>query len=240
VTPELLLVSHFHWDREWYRPFEVFRGRLVDAIDAVLDLVAADPGYRFVLDGQAIVLEDYLAVRPHRRDELVAGLAAGRLAAGPWYVQPDSLLPAGETHVRNLLHGRAVAGALGPVSAVGYVPDSFGHPAQLPQILAGFGLDPFVYWRGNGAELDKLGPLYRWCAPDGSSVRAWQLPEGYFSAGGLDTDGDLAATVARLRTVIDRIVAAGGDPVLLMNGFDHLPPDRSTADVAALIGRMDG
>ncbi|MDQ1385893.1 MAG: 2-O-(6-phospho-alpha-D-mannosyl)-D-glycerate hydrolase [Actinomycetota bacterium] len=236
MTRELLLVSHFHWDREWYRPFEVFRGRLVDAIDAVLDLVTADPGYRFVLDGQAIVLEDYLAVRPHRRDELVAGLSAGRLAAGPWYVQPDSLLPAGETHVRNLLHGRAVAGALGPVSAVGYVPDSFGHPAQLPQILAGFGLDPFVYWRGNGAELDKLGPLYRWCAPDGSSVRAWQLPEGYFSAGGLDADGDLAATVARLRPVIDRIVAAGGDPVLLMNGFDHLPPDRSTADVAALIG----
>ncbi len=68
--------------------------------------------------------------------------ARGRLAAGPWYVQPDSLLPAGETHVRNLLLGRQVAGALGPVSTVGYVPDSFGHPAQLPQLLAGFGLDP--------------------------------------------------------------------------------------------------
>ncbi|HEV7525207.1 MAG TPA: glycosyl hydrolase-related protein [Acidimicrobiia bacterium] len=236
MTPELLLVSHFHWDREWYRSFEVFRGRLVDAVDAVLDLLAADPGFCFVLDGQAIVLEDYLAVRPGRRAELVAGLQAGRLAAGPWYVQPDSLLPGGETHVRNLLIGREVAGELGPVSAVGYVPDSFGHPAQLPQLLAGFGLDPFVYWRGNGAELDKLGPLYRWSAPDGTSVRAWQLPEGYFSAGGLDTDGDLATTVARLRPVIDRIVAAGGDPVLLMNGFDHLPPDSSTGLVAALIG----
>ena len=188
----------------------MFRGRLVDAIDAVLDLVATDPGFRFVLDGQAIVLEDYLEVRPDRRAELVAGLAAGRLAAGPWYVQPDSLLPAGETHVRNLLLGRAVAGELGPVSAVGYVPDSFGHPAQLPQLLAGFGLDPFVYWRGNGAELDTLGPLYVWRAPDGSSVRAWHLPEGYFGAAGLDADDDLAATVARLRPVIDRIVAAGG------------------------------
>ncbi len=234
--PEILIVSHFHWDREWYRSFEVFRGRLVDAVDSVLDLLAADPGFCFVLDGQAIVLEDYLAVRPQRRAEIVAGLEAGRLAAGPWYVQPDSLLPGGETHIRNLLHGRAVAGALGPVSAVGYVPDSFGHPAQFPQLLAGFGLDPFVYWRGNGSELDKLGPLYRWTAPDGSSVRAWQMPEGYFSAGGLDTDGDLAATVARLRPVIDRIVAAGGDPVLLMNGFDHLPADESTGRVAALIG----
>ena len=103
---ERLLVSHFHWDREWYRDFQEFRGRLVDAIDSVLDLVATDPGFRFMLDGQAIVLEDYLVVRPHRRAELEAGLASGRLAAGPWYVQPDSFLPGGETHVRNLLHGR--------------------------------------------------------------------------------------------------------------------------------------
>jgi mannosylglycerate hydrolase len=236
VTKEILLVSHFHWDREWYRSFEVFRGRLVDAIDAVLDLVAADPGFRFMLDGQAIVLEDYLEVRPARRDELMAGLNAGRLAAGPWYVQPDSLLPGGETHVRNLLIGKEVAGALGPVSAVAYAPDSFGHPAQLPQLLAGFGLDPFVYWRGNGAELDKLGPLYRWTAPDGTAVRAWHLPEGYFGAAGLDADNDLPSTVARLRPVIDRLVAVGAEPVLLMNGFDHLPADTSTAHVAALLG----
>ncbi len=138
--------------------------------------------------------------------------------------------------MRNLALGRRVAGALGPVSAVGYVPDSFGHPAQLPQLLAGFGLDPFVYWRGNGTELDTLGPMYRWCAPDGTAVRAWQLPEGYFAAAGLDADHDLAGTIARLRPVIDRIVAAGGDPVLLMNGFDHLPADTSTAHVAALLG----
>ena len=236
MTREILFVSHFHWDREWYRSFEVFRGRLVDAVDAVLDLLAADPGFHFVLDGQAIVLDDYLEVRPDRRDELVAGLQAGRLSAGPWYVQPDSLLPAGETHVRNLLLGRAVAGALGPVSAVAYVPDSFGHPAQFPQILAGFGLDPFVYWRGNGAELDLLGPLYSWRAPDGTSVRAWHLPEGYFAAAGLDADGDLAATVARLRPVVDRLLAVGAGPVLLMNGFDHLPPDTSTAHVSALVG----
>lgn len=236
MTRELLLVSHFHWDREWYRPFEVFRGRLVDAVDAVLDLLETDPGFRFVLDGQAIVLEDYLEVRPERRAALTAGLQSRRLAAGPWYVQPDSLLPGGETHVRNLLVGRAIAGAIGPVSTVAYVPDSFGHPAQLPQLLSGFGLDPFVYWRGNGAELDTLGPLYVWCAPDGSAVRAWQLPEGYFAAGALDADNDLAATVARLRVVIDRLLAAGVQPVLLMNGFDHLPADTSTADVAASLG----
>ncbi len=231
---DIFLVSHFHWDREWYRTFDEFRARLVDAIDAVLDLLEADPGFRFLLDGQTIVLDDYLAMRPHRRAAIAAGVSAGRLAIGPWYVQPDSLLPTGETHARNLLYGRALADEFGGSSRVAYVPDSFGHPAQFPQLFAGFGLDPFVYWRGNGNELDALGSLYRWRAPDGSEVRAWYLAEGYFGAGGLDADGDVDATVTRLKPVIDRLAATG--PVLLMNGFDHLPPDTSTAPVAAAIG----
>src|SRR4029078_12880505 len=144
---------------------------LVDAVDRVLDLVAADPGYRFVLDGQAILLEDYLAVRRDRRDELARGLATGRLAAGPWYVQPDVLLPSGESLVRNLLIGRAGARSFGAVSRTGYVPDSFGHPAMLPAILAGFGLHTFVYWRGNGAELDRTGARRRRVAPGGRAVQ---------------------------------------------------------------------
>src|ERR1700730_15717966 len=113
LSADIYLVSHFHWDREWYRSFEVFRGRLVDAIDAVLDQLDTDPGFRFVLDGQTIVLDDYLGVRPERRAALAAGVHAGRLAAGPCYVRQDSLLPAGATHVRNLLYGRAIAQAFG-------------------------------------------------------------------------------------------------------------------------------
>src|SRR5262245_53994500 len=175
-----VLVSHFHWDREWYRSFEQYRARLVDAVDRVLAILAADPDYRFLLDGQTVLVEDYLAVRPDRRVALAAGLAAGRLAAGPWYVQPDSLLPSGEAHVRNLLAGRRSLAGLAPVSRVGYVPDSFGHPAQLPQILAGFGIETFVYWRGNGGEIDELGPSYRWMAHDGSAVCARLVSGGYF------------------------------------------------------------
>ena len=233
-----VLVSHFHWDREWYRTFQAYRARLVDAVDRVLDLLAADPDFRFVLDGQAVLLEDYLAIRPGRRGEIARGLRAGRLAAGPWYVQPDSLLPAGETHVRNLLEGRRVVGALGPVSRVGYVPDSFGHPAQLPQLLAGFGIESFVHWRGNGDEVDALGSVYRWVAPDGSAVEATLLRDGYFNAACLPAD--VAEAARRLARLAARRGEDAGRPVLLMNGFDHMPPDAHAGEVVAALAAATG
>ena len=100
------------------------------------------------------------------------------MAVGPWFVQPDTLLPAGESHVRNLLLGRRAAAEVGGASTVGYLPDCFGHPAHMPQILAGFGLRPFVYWRGNGDEIAQTGPRWRWVAPDGTGVDAEHLVDG--------------------------------------------------------------
>jgi len=234
-----VLVSHSHWDREWYRTFQAFRARLVDLIDRVLELVAADPGFRFLLDGQTVVVEDYLEIRPAARAALAAASAAGRIAIGPWYVQPDSLLPSGEAHVRNLLEGRRTGAAVGPVSPVAYCPDSFGHPAQFPQLFAGFGLGPFVYWRGSGDEIEALPAAYRWEAPDGSAVLAHHLGEGYFAAAGLPEDPDAAARwLADLaRTLAER--SAGG-AVLLMNGFDHALPDAHAGAVARALARATG
>ncbi|HEY7439590.1 MAG TPA: glycosyl hydrolase-related protein [Acidimicrobiia bacterium] len=236
--PDVLLVSHTHWDREWYRTFEAFRARLVDTVDRVLALLDEDPGWKFLLDGQAIVIEDYLLVRPHRRADLAEAIASGRLAVGPWYVQPDSLLPSGEAHVRNLLEGRRVASQLGRVSEVAYTPDSFGHPGQFPQLFAGFGLGPFVYWRGNGNELDELGPIYTWQASDGSEVTAYHLGRGYFAAANLNPDAERAAKA--VEGVLERIGDVPGAPVVLMNGIDHALPDAHTAAVAEAITARTG
>jgi mannosylglycerate hydrolase len=234
------LVSHTHWDREWYRTFQAFRARLVDAVDQVLDLCAADPGYRFLLDGQAIVVEDYLAIRPARADELRARCAEGRLAIGPWYVQPDSLLPSGEAHVRNLLEGRRAGRAIGPVSQVGYTPDSFGHPGQLPQILAGFGLRAFVYWRGHGREIEALPPEHLWEAPDGSAILACHLGKGYFCAAtppGVDPE----ASAARIAAIAKELAArTRSGAILLLNGIDHAAPEPRTAELAEAIARASG
>jgi alpha-mannosidase len=233
MPPDVLLVSHTHWDREWYRTFEAFRARLVDTVDRVLDQLDEDPGWAFLLDGQSIVVEDYLAVRPHERDRLVAAVSSGRLGIGPWYVQPDSLLPSGESHVRNLLEGRRVAEQYGGSSAVAYAPDSFGHPAQFPQLFAGFGLAPFVHWRGNGNEIDRLGPVYVWEAPDGSAVLDYVLAKGYFSAAGLPEDPEVAAEA--LRGVVEAVTDVERAPVVLMNGVDHMYPQPHTGAITGLL-----
>ncbi len=217
---------------------QAFRARLVDAMDEVLRLAAEDDGYRFVLDGQTILLEDYLAVRPDRRAELVERVTTGQLGIGPWFVQPDSLLPSGESLVRNLLAGRREAAKFGACSTVAYLPDSFGHPAQLPQIFVGFGLDGFVYWRGNGDEIDELGPRWRWRAPDGSSVRALHLTDGYFNAARIPTDTSEA--VKGLADLHRKLDAAGESPVLLMNGFDHTRPDPHVAQLPESLADLLG
>lgn len=235
-----ILVTHTHWDREWYRTFQGFRARLVDAVDRVLELCAADPGYHFLLDGQTAAIEDYLEIRPERAEELRARCAEGRIGLGPWYVQPDSLLPSGEAHVRNLLLGRRVGETAGPVSRVGYTPDSFGHPAQLPQLLAGFGIDSFVYWRGNGDELDTLPPEYWWEGPDGSAIVACHLGKGYFCAAtppGADPDASGARIATTAKKLAERTRSGA---VLLLNGIDHALPEPRTGLLAERIAASSG
>src|SRR5690554_2182099 len=103
---EVHIVSHTHWDREWYRPFQQFRFQLVEAMDRLLDLMARNPSYRyFLLDGQTIILRDYLDIRPEREAELRRLIGEGRITIGPWHVLPDEFLVSPEATVRNLMLG---------------------------------------------------------------------------------------------------------------------------------------
>ena len=147
-----------HWDREWYLTFERFRYRLVQCIDRALGIFDKDPRYHsFMLDGQTIVLEDYLEVKPYMKEVLEKRVREGKLIVGPLYVQPDEWLVSGEGLIRNLLLGIRIAKSFGRVMKVGYLPDTFGHTIQLPQILRGFDIDTFVFSRGMGSELKSLG-----------------------------------------------------------------------------------
>jgi len=211
------VISHTHWDREWYLPFESFRMRLVDLIDNLLDILDCDPDYRFHLDAQTIVLQDYLAIRPHRRARLEELIRAGSILVGPWYVQNDFHLTSGEATVRNLLLGSAIAEEFGGCMRIGYAADQFGLIAQLPQILRGFGLDTCVFGRG----FDRGVSEFIWESEDGSSVLCEHMKFWYNNAQRFPRDPASALNLARDRGALcERFCKTSN--FLLMNGVDHL------------------
>lgn len=223
----IILVPHTHWDREWYEPHEVFRLRLVHVLDDVLAQLEADPGFRFTLDGQTAAIEDYLEIRPEQREHVRDLVRNGQLAIGPFLILLDEFCCDGETIVRNLELGLSRAERLGPPMPVGYLPDMFGHTAQMPQILRGFGIGHAALWRGVPAAVTQHA--FAWRAPDGSAVRTQYLFDGYGSA--LDmfaVPGQLAelSTEYRARTRS----WYGQEPVLGMYGTDHMAPPAGLMD----------
>jgi alpha-mannosidase len=217
-----VFVPHFHWDREWYEPFQVFRHRLVAALDTVLETAESDPDFRFTVDGQMAAIEDYLQMRPENRDRIEALVTAGRLAIGPWLILLDEFLCSGETIVRNLQMGWAAAAEIGGSMPIGYLPDMFGHIAQMPQILARAGIEHAALWRGVPGTVD--GHAFRWRAPDGSEVRTEFLFDGY------DNGLDVLLVPDQIGRALGEYAEMtaerwGGDPVLAMAGTDHNAPD---------------
>ena len=176
----------------------------------------------FLLDGQTVVLEDYLEVRPERASELAAALRDGRLEAGPWYVLADELIPSGEGLVRNLLAGRRTLRALRAESPrVLYCPDSFGHPAALPALAGGFDKTLIVLWRGFGGASAPKGNVFLWAAPSGESVLTHHLSRSGYELG-VNLPADAERARARWRRIRDEIgTRATAGLELLLNGADH-------------------
>lgn len=230
---DLHFVSHTHWDREWYETFDAFRFRLVQLIDHLLEILHHDPGYRyFLLDGQTVVLEDYLAIKPHRKEELKKFVREGRIFIGPWYVLTDEFLISGETHIRNLLFGKRLMQDFGSRSGIGYLPDSFGHIAQMPQILKKSGIRYATFWRGASREVTRSEFLWR--APDGSEVLTIYMPFGYGIAANLPSSRE--DLLRRIRRLVEKLAPfATTSHLLLMNGSDHIEPDSGLTEKLAML-----
>ena len=217
----IAIVPHTHWDREWYKSYQDFRLNLVDLIDTLIPLAESDPSYPyFMLDGQMAVVDDYLEVRPEAEGRLRALAAAGRISMGPWYILMDEFLSSGETIIRNLQMGMVRGAAFGGVMNIGYLPDMFGHIAQMPQILREAGFEHTVVWRGVPSAITKSA--FVWEAPDGSAVRAEYLPVGYSNGAALPDDAK--ALIRRTADHIAEIETFLIDDLLCMNGSDHLFP----------------
>ena len=226
----IAVVPHTHWDREWYKSYQDFRLALVELIDTLLPLLERDAGYpHFMLDGQMAVVDDYLEVRPEAEGRLRALAAAGRVSMGPWYVLMDEFLASGETIVRNLQMGLGRGAAFGGAMELGYLPDMFGHIAQMPQILHLAGFHDAVVWRGVPSSVTKNA--FIWESPDGSSVRAEYLPVGYGNGAALPDDAK--ALVRRTNDNVAEVDEFLLGDLLCMNGSDHLMPQPGLGRVVA-------
>ena len=175
--------SHVHWDIEWYLPFRSFRFWLVKSLDRLIDPVAKQPGFKtFVYDGQVAPIDHYLEIKPENAAAIRQLIKSGKLSVGPFYTQYDEWLTGPEAIVRNCLYGDRRAREYGAVMKAGYLPDNFGHPAQMPQILDGFGLQSLIFMRGMPERSESVGDQFHWVGLDGTRVLGVHLRHTYCNA----------------------------------------------------------
>ena len=245
ARPVVHLIPHTHWDREWYLPLGGFRARLAEAMDGLLGVLRHAPELpAFHLDGQTVLLEDYLALRPERRDEVAQAMAGGRLTSGPWYVLADEQVPAGEALLRNLALGRLDLTRLtGRVPAAAtqccYSPDAFGHPAVLPALAAEFGLESAVVWRGLHPDRTGGKDLAWWRAPDGRRLLTYHLPADGYEIGSnlLVADAALPGAWARVKAAV--LPRAATRHVAVLVGADHHGVDPALPRLATRLTAAD-
>jgi mannosylglycerate hydrolase len=230
------VISHTHWDREWYQDFQGYRRRLVHQVEALLDLLERRPDFHsFLMDGQTAWIDDFLEMRPDQRDRLAGHLRSGRISIGPWFVMPDELLLSGESLVRNLDLGHRICASFGVAPLpVGYVTDIFGHCSQLPQILRGFGIGCVMLHRGTSGT-DEASEMV-WEGADGSAVLLIKVypHTGYNDFLTIRWENWDDTT---LRDYEKKKQQLATTPVLFaLDGNDHEPAREDTLD---LIGRVN-
>lgn len=225
------IVPHMHWDREWYFSTEESRILLVNNMKEIMDMLENNPDYPyFVMDGQTAILEDYLAVKPQDKERIKKLVEEGKLIIGPWYTQTDEMVVGGESIVRNLLYGIKDCGEFGDYMKIGYLPDSFGQSAQMPQILNGFDIKHSMFWRGCSERKGTGKTEFNWTSDDGSEVVVQMLPLGYAIGKYLPTDIDaLKNRMEKYFPVLDR--GATTEHEILPNGHDQMPVQKNIFDV---------
>ncbi|MBO7747294.1 alpha-mannosidase [Paenibacillus sp. MWE-103] len=242
------IISHTHWDREWYLPYEKHHVRLIALMDTLMDTLERDGEYRsFYLDGQTIILEDYLQVRPDRRERLEHWIREGRIHIGPWYVLQDAFLTSSEANVRNLQIGHQDAAHYGTIAKIGYFPDTFGNIGQAPQLMKQAGIDNAVFGRGvkptgfnntvSDAAYESSFSELIWEGPDGSRVLGILFANWYSNGNEVPTD-EAEAKAYWDRKLSDAGKYASTGQLLFMNGCDHQPIQTDLPEAIRVAGKL--
>ncbi|EGO2586029.1 TPA: alpha-mannosidase [Enterococcus faecalis] len=245
---KVYIVSHSHWDREWYLPYEEHHMRLIELVDNVLDLIENDPEFNsFHLDGQTIILDDYLQVRPEKKEAVKKAVQAGKLKIGPFYILQDDFLISSESNVRNMLIGHLESQKWGAPVQLGYFPDTFGNMGQTPQMMQLANLPAAAFGRGVkpiGFDNQVLESDYSsqysemwWEGPDQTKIFGLLFANWYSNGNEIPSEKEAAIAFWKQKLAdVERY--ASTNHLLMMNGVDHQPVQRDITKAIALANEL--
>lgn len=221
MRKHVIAYLHTHWDREWYREFEVFRLRLLRVFDNVLDMLSKNKIPCFYFDGQTSALDDYLEMRPENKELVLSLIRHKKLFVGPFFCLVDEFLTDKTCFQKNLEIGLKEAQNYGCKDFIAYLADTFGHSQNIPDILRDFGIDKCIVWRGCNKDFPSE---FSWCGMD-----TVNLVRGYFNdVFSLNTTIEKKAEI--LKNNLDKIAEKSGKVLLLPIGADHLGVETDIGD----------
>ncbi len=228
MRKHVIAYLHTHWDREWYREFEVFRLRLLRVFDNVLDMLSKNKIPCFYFDGQTSALDDYLEMRPQMRDLVLMFIKQKKLFVGPFYCLVDEFLTDKTVFEKNLEIGLKEAQKYGCKDFIGYLADTFGHSQNIPEILRDYGIDKCIVWRGCG----DFPSEFSWCGMD-----TVNLVRGYFNDV-FSINAPVEKKAELLKSNLDKIAAKSGNVLLLPIGADHLGVETDIDDQIKAVNEL--
>ena len=249
MKKKVYIISHSHWDREWYMAYEQHHMRLVELMDDLLELFEKDPEFNsFHLDGQTIILDDYLQVRPEKRELVQQAITAGKLRIGPFYILQDDFLISSESNVRNMLIGMEESQKWGTPVMLGYFPDTFGNMGQTPQMMKQAGLEAAAFGRGvkpigfdnQVLEAENYSSQYSemwWKGPDQTEIFGLLFANWYSNSNEIPSEKE-AAKVFWKQKLSDAEQYASTDHLLMMNGVDHQPVQKDISKAIRLANEL--
>ncbi|AVL45944.1 alpha-mannosidase [Enterococcus faecium] len=249
MKKKVYIISHSHWDREWYMAYEQHHMRLIELIDDLLELFEVDPSFNsFHLDGQTIILDDYLQVRPEKRQAIQQAINEGKLRIGPFYILQDDFLISSESNVRNMLIGMEESLKWGTPVMLGYFPDTFGNMGQTPQLMKQAGISAAAFGRGvkpigfdnQVLEAENYSSQYSemwWKGPDQTAIFGLLFANWYSNGNEIPVEKEAALAFWKQK-LADAEQYASTNHLLMMNGVDHQPVQKDISKAIHLANEL--
>lgn len=228
MKKKVIAYLHTHWDREWYREFEVFRLRLLRVFDNVLEMLECGQIPSFYFDGQVSALLDYLEIKPEKEPVIRKFIAEKKLFIGPCYTLVDEFLTDRTAFEKNLEIGLKISRDFGCNDFIGYLADTFGHSKNIPQIFLKYGIDKCMVWRGCG----EIPSEFKF-----NGINTVNLIRGYFMDI-FSAQMNIEQKAEWLKGNLDRIADKSSDILLLPVGADHLGVEPDIAEQIASVNKI--